>query len=270
MSKIKLIKMQSKEQLRNNFGSALAITFFELINIILIVCLFMVMAVFMCKKFSINLLPAAIEQYFISGIGVITALAILFFSIFMLGILRWFYKTSCGENAEISEVIYYFGSFKRFGNALVFNLYMTAIYLGSFVLTMIPSGVCTFGAYYFYNQKNKNLFILAVFFGVILLIIGLVAFISIAYRYFLSAYIFVRKDDPNLFWSLQKSCQYMDGYKVFVIKFNLSFILWAIICALGIPILYFLPYFMQSNANCAKWIIRTREQEELSGGYNQS
>lgn len=141
-----------------------------------------------------------------------------------LGVAGHFLRVARSEAVDLNLV---FDGFKQFGNALGAYLLMILIVALGFVLLIVP---------------------------------GIMAAMALSQTFN------IMRDEPELgaVDALKKSHAMMDGHKMDLFLFNLSFIGWALLCilTLGLGFLVLAPYISTSNAIFYNYI--SGQQQELS------
>ena len=200
------------------------------------------------------------------------ALAVLLLVIFVaswplqLGVTYWSYQVANGKSVTFGEIFRYYKAERLFIHAMRFYFhYMIRIFLWS-LLFLLPGSILTgisSQLNLLYAAKGIPTMVgLFVPIGMVLSIVGAIALIPIAFRYFLAPYFAVMDDKSSEVQCIKISWQTMEGRRTDLLKLLITFIPWGLLCFFVIPVLYVAPYFYISMANCAKWLIYEKDKKE--------
>ncbi|SMC26782.1 Uncharacterized membrane protein [Clostridium acidisoli DSM 12555] len=180
-------------------------------------------------QISIGKFPGAI-------IGLI--LSIIVTSALLVGNYRYFISFS--DRDKDTKLSLLFSGFDSFLKVIGFRLLLGLI-LG--VIYAIIFGIC----FIIVLKYNTNPAVI-----LILILIGLIVYIATIYvslRLSFTCIIFAEEKTSGIIYSMKKSFGLSKGYTLKLFLLNLSFIGWALLCILIIPIFYVLPYIELSNIN---------------------
>ena len=174
------------------------------------------------------------------------------------GVRRFFYLSSKGEEAGISEVFYYLT--QRLKQSILFGLRYGLIC----ILKLLP---CIAPAFFITNAILTNefgtlansLLTLCVF---ITGLAGIALWILWTSRQSLSMYLFIEDDSkPSAFYVKESERITAGPLNNSMRRIMFSFAGWFLLALTGVGMLYFVPYFEMSVATSAKWIIKLQKEE---------
>ncbi|MDP4119533.1 MAG: DUF975 family protein [Bacillota bacterium] len=190
----------------------------------------------------------------VSIMAIVITISLIFVSPFFLGYKKYHYALAKGEDANITDIFYYFSK-ELYVKAVVFNLSLLIRLVTWLFIFLIPALAILLMSPYLYDILNqtenaKYLIRLLVSFFVC---IGAIGFVLVTTKYFLAPYLMVETNDPH--YAFEASAKIIKDSYYHVLKLMMSFIAWFALCFLVIPILYVMPYYETACAVSAKWII---------------
>ena len=200
-----------------------------------------------------------------------SCLQIFIFGVLIYGIKKYFFNISEGLSPDISEIFYYFTSWRRYGKALHASILVGIILCGlwivlSIVLVTVSLSIITL----FLNNMGFNFWLIPVYTVstiVISLTISTILIICFSLNYFLVPFLIAdNNENRSVRECIKESKRLMKGNKWFLIKLYLSFLPWLIACLLVIPIVYVQPYMWATFATVARQIIG-KEQNTTQNEY---
>lgn len=198
----------------------------------------------------------------------VTFLALIILVPLFFGSLRWYYCLIGNDSLEVTSIFYYFGDLRTHLKTIGLVLSLFFRCLGWGLICFGPGGGLLGFSVFAMNQKHAltsgdMIFTtMGVVVGSILLIVGLIFFVSISLRYFAAPFLLV--DDPScsIRSMVRRSITFTKGFRRDIFLFYVSFIPWALIGLLVIPILFVAPYVQASTAILAKFIVETGKSKE--------
>ncbi len=253
MSAEKIIRTQARQTLKENgwikalIGLGILATFYMIIE-----------GIAFTEAFIVNEFTLSDTLDFIIKVGIrsVTTLVVILLCPALLGYLKMMYSDK--KEYEMSDVVYYFSSFKlyarsvRFIFAFILRLFIPALlfFLPVFILIGIN----------FYTKVP--LFEVLLWFLCILSSLGLLVY---SLKYFLSVKLFC-DENYSIRECFKSSKEMMDTNTRNVIKLFLSFTPWILLCITVLPLLYVVPYITQAMCISGKWIFelsRNDKENEL-------
>ncbi len=239
MSKEKIVRLQGREKLKKN-GLAKALIGFGMLAVFYLI----VESVAYCEGVFLELTDYKAE-FLVSVIcRSVTTLCGLLLTPSILGYLKMMYSEK--DEYEMSDVVYYFTSFKRYVKAVTFVF--------SYVMRMaIPALLCFLPTFLYiiyidYKKAEISLFVL-----VVLIVFSSVLLLFYSIKYFLSVKLFCDDDSKNYGYYFSTSKIIMRNHRWDVVKLTLSFSLWFLLCITILPMIYVVPYFVQTMCISGKW-----------------
>ena len=279
-----IIKKESRNHLsNNNWGKAVAVTVFVFSMQFAVLLLMDLLSLFLQIDIYDNL------DYFVSFISdfrfnqgalieifnrisvvnmieycVLTVLLviILFFILcpISLGVSRFYYIVSKGESPSVAEIFYYFKNKKIYLRSLSCGINIGLRMLLWGIVCMLPGIITLFvsGTFTMAPTIDANLRLFALLLTILsnlFLIAGLVVYVVIILRYFLTPYVVISREELGVKECINISFRMMKGYRTSVFKLYITFIPWLVACFFVLPLLYVVPYFSTSKMSCAKWLM---------------
>lgn len=255
------IKSKAKESLKSRWPAAVAISAVLLSMWLLDIILeYILMSVFRVDAVWTVIDPTTLPHYSIVAsicITVFSAVYGLFLVVpFFMGVLRWFWKISNGEEAGLQTVFYYFSSARLFFKTvfLAFLLFLSVI-LGAlfcfvpFIMISLltkPEFYALFGAGM--PIWTSGLFSLAQTFE----IAGLFLFICWIARYSLFFVPLFENEQMSAVKIISESVKLTKGKLIRMVGFAFSFVGWLLLCVFLLPALFVIPFALSSLIEYAK------------------
>lgn len=256
------IKKQARESLKNNFVSAVT-SVFVLGGIILVLYLLFQLTLLAFNVYDENLelnsdLLYANIIYF-ADVSVVILLAV-FVSPVINGFYKLYYELAKNNNTELRYLFYFFLGTKRYFKAVVFNIITALLLIVNFTIWLIP---------YFAVDTIINFEILQGNFisiiSVVLYSAGVVGAVLTSVKYIISEFTFV-DDETKSFSHFFFKFGSKIGRKHFrdLVLLIFTFIPWFALCFFVLPGIYVIPYFTESIATSAMWLIKLhKDGQEL-------
>ncbi len=239
MSKEKIVRLQGREKLKKN-GLAKA-----LIGLGMLAVFYLIVESVAYSEIIFLELTNYKAEFLVSVIcRSFTTLCGLLLTPSILGYLKMMYSEN--DEYEMSDVVYYFCSFKRYAKAITFVF--------SYVMrTAIRALVCFLPSllYIIYTDYKKAEISLYLLIALIVFSSVLLLFYSI--KYFLSVKLFCDDDSKNMSYYFYTSKVIMRNHRWDIVKLTLSFSLWFLLCITILPMIYVVPYFVQTMCISGKW-----------------
>ena len=239
MSTEKIVRTQGREKLKKN-GLAKALIGLSVLAVFYLI----VESIAYCEGVILEL-TGNDADFFVSVVcRSVTTLCALLLSPSILGYFKMMYNEA--DEYEMSDVIYYFLSFKNYTKAVTF--------IFSYILRIaIPALVCflptlVYAFYIQYSNTSAPAFVI-----VALVIVSSILLLLYSIKYFLSIKLFCDDDSKNLSYYFTTSKVIMRNHRWDVVKLTLSFSLWFLLCITILPMIYVIPYYVQTMCISGKW-----------------
>ena len=207
--------------------------------------------------------------------AVFTLLVLFFLPPLIIGQSEWYWGLTEAKGKGIGEVFGWFGSLKLYFKSVLMSLNIfLRLLLWLFITCSVPIGII-FADYYFYPPSALDgsaidsktvIFFIILALAVMLLLYCVFLLSLIMMRYLLAVYLIVEDDTRKVREAVKISLRYSRGLRWEMLKFNLTFLPWLLICYFLFPAFFVLPYFFASSSIFAKHIIysqRAKEKLEL-------
>lgn len=255
------LKSKAKESLKSKWPVAVAITAVLLsIGLLDILFEYILMSVFRVDAVWTVVDPTTLPHYSIVASFCITVFSAVYglflFVPFSMGVLRWFWKNSHGEEVELQTVFYYFSSARLFfKTVLLASLLFLLIILGALIcfVPFIMISLLTKPEFYALFGTGmpvwtSGLFSLAQTFE----IAGLFLFVCWVARYALFFVPFFENEQMSVAKIISESVKLTKGKLIRMIGFLFSFIGWILLCFILLPALFVIPFALSSLVEYAK------------------
>ncbi len=183
------------------------------------------------------------------------------------GIRLWYYRLAGGDSEEVAAVFSFFSGLRLFFKAIWHDISLSVrLLLWSIPFALLPGGIGTFALFLLYNAETARTvrlggFLLLTLACVLSILAGL--FFSIfSKRYLLAPYLIVDNPSISVRQAFRTSIRYTRGYKNELFLFDLSFLPWALLSVLLLPLLYVVPYYNASLALYAKYLVEKGKLNE--------
>lgn len=253
MSAEKIIRTQARSKLKEGGFTKALIAFAMLATFYMIA-----EGVAYIQTFIVNEFTLSSNAEFIVKVmgGSITTLVVILLCPAVLGYLKMMY---CDKSEyEMSDVVYYFSSFKLYTKSLSFIFaYIIRMFLPALLFFLPVFAVIILNYYTKLPAFEFILYTLCVLSSVGLLVYSL--------KYFVSVKLFC-DENCSIKNCFKSSKEMMNGNSANVIKLAFSFIFWILLCITVLPILYVFPYITQAMCISGKWITelsRNGQENEL-------
>lgn len=192
------------------------------------------------------------------------------------GTRSWYYRLAEGDSEDIGAVFSFFWPARLLFKTVWHDVNVTVrLALWSLLFAAAPAAICGTAILVLRNPSYIGMArlggILLMIVGVLLAVIAQIFFLIFSNRYILSIYLLAENPEMSVRRAIQTSIRYMKGGKGAVFVFTLSFLPWALLCALVLPLLYVAPYYSASRAIYAKYLIergKLSEPEDETLSFN--
>ena len=255
------LKSKAKESLKSRWPAAVAITAVLLsIGLLDVILEYILMSVFRVDAVWTVIDPTTLPHYSIVAsfcITVFSAVYGLFLSVpFFMGALRWFWKISHGEQADLQTVFYYFSSARLFFKTVFLAFLLLLFVILGALVCFIPSIMISlltkpeFYALFGLGMPiwTSGLFSLAQTFE----IVGLFLFICWIARYSLFFVPLFENEQMSAMKIISESVKLTKGKLIRMVGFAFSFIGWLLLCIFLLPALFVIPFALSSLIEYAK------------------
>lgn len=238
-----IIKRTAKNQLKNSWISSMAVS----VILMLTVCFQSVFVSFMYSLLASNHKIRIYVGAAVSLFNVVILFALLL--PLLQGVLRWFWFQGLEKPLPTGGIFYYFSCGKLFVRSLHFWIALFWKSLVKVALCLLPSAAVRFIPTLIRELSPETESFENLFLGIAngLLMVGLVAALILLMRYFLAPMLLVVDEEAEPTTILRISGE-LDVSPQNCLTFLASFIGWFFVSALGIPLIYTLPYFFMSYA----------------------
>ena len=191
----------------------------------------------------------------------------------MMGLVRWYYRLSDGVQEDVTAVFHYFSNVRQLLRCWAIAFLLSFLFLFWMSLFVAPGAITLFLSVDLSAGARDSLDNVASTFGLIvglaLLAVGIVCLSILLQRYKLAPYLLVVHPDWPILRCIRMSVRTMKGHMGEAWMLHLSFFPWFALCLLAIPILFVIPYCLQSHAIYAHYRIERAEQRKQSDGDTQ-
>lgn len=172
-----------------------------------------------------------------------------------LGVRQWYYTLGGGAPEEVSSVFSFFSGGRLFLRAICLRLSLTVrALLWAAVFFALPVGLCI-AAVSLLGRGSASFGVLLLLLGGMLLLLTAVFYLVHLGRYFLAPYLIARDPGMTVRRAVRCSVREMRGGRTEIFLLGLSFIPWALLCVLLLPLLYVGPYYGAARALYARYFI---------------
>ena len=174
-----------------------------------------------------------------------------------IGAARWLWQVVLGADEPFDTVFYYYETKSDYKKALEIGLGFVWRIYGYLILSSIPFVLMTMAKQLVFGSAYFGLAVeIAVFFGWILFaILGVVLFVTLVSRHFLTLPIIFTDDNIDSYDAFRLSSIMAKGKVSSVMYMVLKFIPLLLLCALAIPMVWVIPYFAASVLSFSKSVI---------------
>ncbi|MDL2234162.1 DUF975 family protein, partial [Ruminococcaceae bacterium OttesenSCG-928-L11] len=277
MSLFAMLKGNAKKALRGNWGKAIAAVSILLgFHLLLTMLRQYAFTLFAAQPYDPAVLPfgasVSLSETVILSLSLLVT--VLLGVPLQFGVNRWLYKLVKGENAPISDVFTYFEHFHSYIKSiwLYIGIFVRSFLWGALFLCL-PSAMLVLsnelirgrliavpGNY----RVNVSLGAMGAVLSLILLVLAGVLYLVFVNRYALAMYLFFEEPEAGTLKLIRQSVRYSHGYRGSLFLFSLSFVGWFLLCALGIPYFYTLPYYLAAASLYALYIIEKNKLQDTA------
>ncbi len=256
------IKKQARESLKNNYISAVT-SVFVIGGIVLILYLIFHLNLLAFNVYDENLELNTNTVYtnivYYADIFVIGLLAV-FVSPVINGFFKLYYELAKNKETKLGYLFYFFKGIKKYFKAIIFNLIIAVFLFINLAVWFIP-----YVAVEIINSFNFIDGSIYTVISAVLYSLGIIGGVLTSTRYFISEFTFVDNETEKLSYFF-----YRFGSKIGkkhlkdIILLIFTFIPWIATCFFVLPGFYVIPYFTESIATSAMWLIKLhKDGQEL-------
>lgn len=196
-------------------------------------------------------------------ISIVFSVALFLFTApLQAGQAEWYWKLSERKETPLGEVFGWYGSPVLYAKSILLQLHILwRMALWGLALYAVPGALLAIYAFALGGADTVLAGFLLIL-GVVLWVCASIALALIAMRYFAARYLLVEDSSRKTNDCVRTAARYSKGFRWEIIKFQLSFILWWLLCSLLFPLLYVMPYYNASAAVFARHIIFTQRAKE--------
>jgi len=177
----------------------------------------------------------------------------------VLGVLRWFWRTTGGADDSVGGVFYYFSSRNNY-------LLSVKVFWGFFWRAVAVMAVAFLPYVIVYVATSPEVYALfgkSIPLGIsslssiadFLIVLGLVGLIAFIIRYYLVPSILFWDETVSVHDAFKYSAVVSNGSKGAYFYFVISFIGWFVLSMLAVPLLFTVPYFLASVTVFSRYVI---------------
>lgn len=262
-----LVKKQARERLKGNWGVFTAAFLAVIAALAFISAIETFYAALNIYGLSASELMDLFEQQplmetVVFGIRLLI-IAVLVFSLPLItGTAKMSADCAMGRKISCADFLSFFAR-RKFLNTVCFNISLYARKVFWLLICLLPFGVCVAIASSYSRSLGQLGVILLYIAAAVFLAAGLIAYIFVTAKYFLSQYMYAfAEDNRRINPIIKTSIKYMRGNHDKYFKLVISFIPWLALSFFILPMFYTYPYINVSLANSARWIIRLGEEKE--------
>ena len=217
---------------------------------------------------SRGLLSMSLPSLIISA--VFSVLMVLFTQPLNMGQKEWYWQLSGHQEVHVGDVFGWFGSLRLYLKSLWLwlNIYVRYL-LWAVAFCAVPYAMVYVSAYGLFRHSTQPVLLatgmLLMILGLLLLFAAIFLLVYILMRYMLASYLMVEDNTRKVGAVIRDSVRYSRNYRGEMFRFYLSFIPWAMLCILIVPLFYVVPYFNASLSVFARHLIfsqRAKEKQE--------
>lgn len=258
----KQIKKQARESLKNNYIPAVT-SVFVIGGILLILYLIFHLNLLIFNVYDENLELSRNSVYtnivYYADVFVIGLFAV-FISPIINGFFKLYYELAKNKETTLGYLFYFFKGIKRYFKAIIFNFLIAIFLIINFAIWFVP-----YTAVEIINNFNFIDGSIYTVISTILYSLGIIGAILTSTRYFISEFSFVDDETKKLSYFFYKFGSKI-GRKHLkdIILLIFTFIPWIAACFFVLPGFYVIPYFTESIATSAMWLIKLhKDGQEL-------
>lgn len=183
-----------------------------------------------------------------------------FFGVPLLyGALRWFWFTATGEDIPVNETFFYFSRTKEYIRSVSLGFRIFCRIVAILFVCFLPSGIISVlcrPALYDMLNFAMPFFVSSLWsLGNVMTLFGTILSTILLLRYFAAPILMINDNNISPQEALHLSSIISKQVNGKTFAFLLSFLGWAMLSLLVIPMLYILPFFMASYAVYCKYLI---------------
>ena len=181
------------------------------------------------------------------------------------GILRWFWYLGIDKKLPVGEVFYIFSDLKVYAKSLYFYLLLIGKSVMLFVVSLLPAAALRILPELLGERLPDGYGTLIYFASNLLLVVGIVVAILLSLKYFLAPVIFLINEELAPEDAIVISAD-MKLSKSSCVGFYMSFLGWAVLSLLGLPLLYTLPYYLMSYVVAVRFAVTNHRYDMARWG----
>lgn len=181
-------------------------------------------------------------------------------SVIAIGYAKLHFAFAEGRDESISTLFDMFSSAKKFFGSLFFSMEYCLRLIITAAFAFLPGGAIFYAAYNYIPEGNRTIELLkiaACCIAISIVILCLSLWLIFIQRWHLAKYYFI--SGKGVFKSFSLSAKASKGLCTSLLKFKLSFIGWAILSFLILPMIWSVPYYMVSEAIYSKYLMERYE-----------
>ncbi|MGN1139450.1 MAG: hypothetical protein ACI4RM_08360 [Ruminococcus sp.] len=250
----KQIKKQARESLKNNYISAVT-SVFVIGGIVLVLYLLFHLNLLVFNVYDENLEFNANTVYtnivYYADVFVIGLLAV-FVSPVINGFFKLYYELAKNKETKLGYLFYFFIGIKKYFKTIMFNLLIAIFLIINFAIWFVPYTAVEIINNFKIIDGNVYSVISAVLYS-----LGIIGGVITSTGYFISEFTFVDDETKELSYFFYKFGSKI-GRKHLkdIILLIFTLIPWIAFCFFVLPGFYVIPYFTESIATSAMWLIK--------------
>ncbi|MFT9078258.1 DUF975 family protein [Ethanoligenens sp.] len=202
--------------------------------------------------------------------GIFVVVLFLFTAPLKNGQAEWYWKLVDRKETPIGDVFGWYGSFRLYGKSILLGLHILwRMVLWAIPVYAAPGALLTIYALLLGGADTLLANLLLVL-GLVLFVFASLVIVAVSLRYFPARYLLVEDSKRTANDCVRTAARYSKGFRWEIIKFQLSFLLWWLLCYLIFPAFYVMPYYNASSAVFARHIIFTQRAKERQHSPAQS
>lgn len=178
------------------------------------------------------------------------------------GQAEWYWQLAGRKENSVGNVFGWLGSLRLCGRSLALSLALLwRMLLWALLVYAAPAALLLIYQFALGGANTLAANIVLVLF--VLLTVGATVVLVFLYtRYFPARYLLVEDPSRRPEECVRAAVRYTKGFRVEIFLFELSFVLWMLLCEFILPIFYVFPYYNASCAVLAQHIIFSRRAQE--------
>lgn len=196
-------------------------------------------------------------------ISIVFALALFFFiTPLKNGQAEWYWNLMDQKDTSVGDVFGWYGSFSLYGKSILLQLHILwRMLLWGIPVYAAPGALL---AVYLWVLGGANTLLASAVLALSMLLFfcASIVWALLSLRYYPAVYLLVEDSTRKTNACVRTAARYSKGYFWEIFKFQISFLLWWLLCYLIFPAFYVMPYYNASSAVFARHIIYTQRAKE--------